>query len=886
MSASVRAPIPFPLPADLSGSTVGRFLVRHKLGSGGMGEVYYAEDVALRRPVALKRVSPAFRDPDARRRFLTEAQRASRISSEHIAVVFDVIEEAGEAFLVMEYVDGVSLRRRLQDVGRLSPDAFLSIAVQCAQALVDAQNRNLVHRDLKPENIMLTSDGRVKLLDFGLACRDASRIEDGATTLTRTGVAGTPGYAAPEILLEQPIDGRSDIFSLGVVFYEMLTGNNPFSAAQVIAATDRTLHFQPERLHALRADIPEELDRIISKMLAKTPGERYATAADLLVDLLALQHKHTVVRGTPRGPAGPSSALVLGLLSEAGANTRRWRLRIGVIAATMALALGSFWSYRWVAYRSAPPLPQNKQLAVLPFTADDNDSALQAFSRGLTETLSARLTQFADRYALQVVSPREVGPMISAAKARADLGVNLVLEGSLHQSGERVRVVYRLVDATSQRVLRADTVTAGLSDPLALEDRVVESAIHALDLAFADQQRGPAQHGTTRPLAYDFYLRGRGYLLDYQQPDNVESAIAVFQRAIEVDPEFALAYAGLGESYWRKYELTHDTRWMGKALDSCTQARSRGSGQTCLGTVYNGTGKYADAAREFSSALDVNPNDPDGYRGLAFAYEHLGRTADAEQTYRLALNLRPDYWGGYNWLGRFLYSQGRYGEAAEMFARVIELAPDNVRGHSNLCGIYIALGRYTDAAAPCERSVHIRPTQPAYSNLGTVYFYQHRFPEAAAAYEKAVRLDERLASSWGNLADAYAWQPGKQREAEAAYRKAISLAEEQLKVNPKDAILLSYLAVHRAMVHENSAATASIERALALSPHNADVQLNAAVVACQLGDHAKTIFWLTRALQSGASVELVRNYPSFDVLRRSRAFQQLLAEPPKTAIAR
>ncbi len=869
MSATVSEPMPFRLPEDLSGRTVGRFQVRHKLGAGGMGEVYYADDLVLRRPVALKRISPRFGDAQARRRFLAEARYVSTISSEHIATVFDVLEEAGEIFLVLEYVEGVSLRRRLQDTGRFAVEVFLRIAIQCVEGLIEAHSRRIVHRDLKPENIMLTGGDRVKLLDFGLARRESSHLDPGASTLTQTRVAGTPGYMAPEVLLEEEVDERADIFSLGVVFYEMLAGRNPFFAEQLVVATDHTLHAEPPLLRKVNPDVPEVLERVILKMLAKAPAERYASTTDLKTKLAAIQHDCCALeKGEDKH-------------QPARAKTLSWVVLIIAMAATLAAVLVVPRSVRRLFL---PDLPQKKQLAVLPFVADGSDAELQAFSRGLTETLTARLTQFTDRYSLQVISPREVGALSTASVARSDLGVNLVLEGSLHQAGDRVRVVYRLVDAGSQQVLRADTVTADLRDPFSLEDRVVESALRSLDLTFRDEQGG--KYGTTRPLAYDFYLRGRGYLLDYQQPENIESAIAVFQRALQIDPEFALAYAGLGESYWHKYELNHDSQWVDKALEACRQSRARGTGQSCLGSIYNGTGKYAEAAGEFSQALDANPNDPDAYRGLAYAYEHMDKIAEAEQTYYRALELRPEYWGGYNWLGRFLYSHGRYQEAAEMFTRVIELAPDNVRGHSNLCGIYLAMGRYADATPPCERSVRIRPTQAAYANLGTVYFYQRRFSEAAAAYEKAVRLDERLAASWGNLADAYYWQTGKQQEAAMAYRKAILLAEEQLKVNSNDAILLSYLAVHHAMLKENSAATASLERALALSPQSADVQLNAAVVACQLGDRSKAIIWLQRALQSGVSVDLVRNYPSFDVLHGNRAFQQLVAEPPKTVFTR
>ena len=344
----------------------------------------------------------------------------------------------------------------------------------------------------------------------------------------------------------------------------------------------------------------------------------------------------------------------------------------------------------------------------------------------------------------------------SVAQAHTELGVNLALEGSIRHSGGKVRVVYDLVDAGTYGVLRADAITADASDPFALEDRVVDSALRALQLELsAPERKTLASRGTSQPAAYDFYLRGRGYLQEYQNPENVESAIELFQRALERDPNFVLAHAGLGESYWIKYQRTHDRAWVDQALGACQSAKEDSHG--CLGTVYNGTGKYEAAADEFQRALRADATDDNAYRGLAFAYEHMGEMAAAEQTYRSAIRARPEYWAGYNWLGGFLYRQARYEEAAKEFAQVTTLAPDNPRGYSNLCGTYIMAGGYAEAVPVCEKSTRVTATHDAYSNLGVAYFYQRRFPDAAHAYEQALKLDDRQRSSWGNLADAYYW---------------------------------------------------------------------------------------------------------------------------------
>ena len=872
MATGRKAPIPFPLPEDLSGHEVGRFVVHHKLGSGGMGEVYYAEDTKLQKPVALKRVTPALGTrSDIRQRILREARRASALSSDHIVNVYDVIEDSNEIFLVMEYVEGVTLRHLLVRKRRLPVDAFLPLAVQCAEALVEAQRKGIVHRDIKPENIMLTPSGHVKVLDFGLAQRVMVADPNALTASMDTsgGLAGTPGYMAPEALLEEELDTRVDIFSLGVVFYEMLTGRHPFETHKRITTADHILHDQPLPMRTLAEDVPNELDRIVFKMLAKHPEDRYATAADLLVDLRAVQRGAAVRTSSPRAEL--------------------WRRIAGrhgfVLALAAILLIAPMMIKHWKLW-PGEALPKEKALAVLPFYTASNDPDVRAFSYGITETLTTKLSQVRDRFPqLRVVPADEIrkylqiNPTAPLDQLRGDLAVNLVLEGSLHRSGERLRINCNVVDARTKRVLRADTITAAATDSFALEDRVVDSALRALDLELGSEERQHlAVRGTNEPAAYDFYLRGRGYLQDYQKPENIDSAIEVFQRALDYDPKFSLACAALGESYWKKYEFTHNSTWIDKALEACQRASAGASGHSCLGTIYNGTGKYEEAAAEFQRVLQTDPNDQDGYHGLAVAYAGSGKPADAERTYRKAIAVRPEYWGGYSWLGAFYYGQGRYNEAAGMFAQVVALAPDNARGYSNLCGAYIMAARYAEAVPVCEHSATTMPTQDAYSNLGTAYFYQRRFPDAASAYEQAIKLDDRQRSSWGNLGDAYYWTAGRRRDSKPAYHRALALGEQELRVNPRSAHLLSYLAVYHAMLQDNRAAAADLRRALDLSTNDAEILLNAALVANQLEDANGAIRFLVKAVEAGISPALILSNPNFDKLYSHKQFQELVQQ--------
>ena len=607
-------------------------------------------------------------------------------------------------------------------------------------------------------------------------------------------------------------------------------------------------------------------------MLAKSPEERYARASDLLADLRALES------GKPRP-----------FLVSPAPRTRHWVKRAGrgmALAILVMLALGvtPIARQHWKRWFVGADLPEKKNLAVLPFAVVGEDPGAHAFAQGLAETLTGKLAQLTDNYPLQVVPPSEIRSqkVDSVEQARVGLGANLVLEGSLRRSGSQVRVTYHLVDTRTRQQLRADTVTAPAGDPFAVEDRVVQSVLRSLDLELGSKDRRALQaHGTSEPAAYDYYLRGRGYLMEYQKLENVDSAIEVFQRALERDPNYTLAYAGLGESYWQKYQATHAAEWVTRSLEACQKAAALGEGAICLGHVYNETGKYEQAGSEFQRALQVDSTSDDAYRGLAFAYEHLGKTAEAEQTYRHAIAVRPQYWAGYNWLGSFLVHQTRLQEAAQMFQQVVALAPDNIRGCSNLGGVYSLLGRYEEAIPVLTRCLAIQPTADAYSNLATVYFYLRHYDQAANSYQQALKLDETKYTLWGNLGEAYYWTPGRRDQASAAYRQAISYAQQAETVNPRNPHVLGQLAVYHAMLGESKLAREYIGRALALSAGDAELRFKAAFIEQRLGQPLRALEWLEKAVSAGLSTSEIRNNPIFDNLTDNQRFQQLLPASPK-----
>jgi serine/threonine-protein kinase len=422
------------------------------------------------------------------------------------------------------------------------------------------------------------------------------------------------------------------------------------------------------------------------------------------------------------------------------------------------------------------------------------------------------------------------------------------------------------------------------ADPFAVQDQVVNATVGMLQLQVQRREREALEtHGTQTAGAYVFYLQGIGYLQDYDKKENIDNAVKAFNTALELDPQYAEAYAGRGEAYWKMFETSEsekDPRWIESSLRDCERSLALNKqlpiAHVCLGTAYKGTGHYNDAVVQFDGAVAGEPTNDDAYRGLADVYERLGKLADAEKTYRRAIELRPHYWAGYSWLGGFYYDHARYAEAAAMFSQVIALAPDSVLGYYDLGGVYVSQGRYADAIDMFQHSIAIRPNATAYSNLGTAYFYLQRYGDAAGAYEEAVKLSQTDYVVWWNLGDGYYWTPGKRAQAAGAYRQAISLAIKSVKVNPKDSYALGVLAYCHAMLGEKKLALDYLQAGLKLAPEDPEMRFKAALVYNQLADTRNTLGWLRKALASGLSVALVRDTPNFEALRSDSRFQDLV----------
>jgi len=846
------------------GQVLGHYRIVELVGSGGMGVVFRAHDEQLNRDVAVKILPQlGLLSEAARRQFRREASSLARITDPNVAMAFDFGCDQGFDYLVTEYVPGITLNAKI--AGRPLPEGeVLRLGKQLASGLEHAHRQGVIHRDLKPGNLCVTPDGQLKILDFGLAFLLQAEGNELATTatvpLTESFVnAGTLPYMSPEQIKGHKPDARADVWSAGVVLYEMATGKCPFgdlTGPPLIAAI---LEQTPPSPRTLNAKVSEGLERVILRTLQKDPAERYQSAGDLRFDLNSLATGTAPVYATPQRP--------------------RWVWWWAVAAMAIVLAVVGFW---WRRLQVKTMGSEGRVMAVLPFQSVANDASTNALGLGLTETVTAKLVQGFSGGRLQLVSTHDLMArgVKTSDQARSEFGTDLVLEGSLQQDGSRTRITWSLVDPQTHTQIAANSITGNTGDIFGLQDHLIDDVLEKLPRAVEPGRRlSLKEQPDTKPAAYDFYLRGRGYLEDYKIQDNLESAIAEFKRAIAVDENYAPAYAAMGLAYNNGYQWKNRSNdWIQMARTQCERALAitpqLAEGHTCLGNVFVSTGRYEEAVQEFQRSLDLDHNNDETLRSLATAYQKLGKASAAEDAYRNAVALRPNYWGVYSAFGKFYFEQARYAEALGMFQKEIQLAPQNYNGFLNLGTTYSQLGRYTEAIEALKHSIDLRPHFVAYGNLGAAYFYLRRYTDSAATYQQALRIDPADWQNWGNLGDTLFQIPARRVEAREAYQKAIELARARLEVNPRDAYTLAFSADYHAMLDQERLAREQLAQALEIAPGDADVLFRAAILSNQFGDREKTLDFLAKSLAGGYSLSVIRATPDFDHLAADARFRE------------
>lgn len=737
-----------------SDQKLNHYRILSRLGAGGMGEIYLAEDTKLNRFVALKLLPQSLSaNQNANGRLLREAQAAANLDHPHICQIHEIAETDGRSFIVMQFCEGENLAEKLKRQ-TLNLNETLDLAIQIADALVNAHSHHVIHRDIKPANIIVNKQGQAKILDFGLAkvVTERAAVDSEAKTEQVLSAAdtiiGTAPYMSPEQVRGNPLDARTDIFSFGVVLYEMLSAEQLFrreSRAEIIAAV---LHYEPPIEQTLAA-APPELQRIVRKCLAKDKEKRYQTAKDLLIDLRDARHQSEL-----QNKFGFASSAV-NTKSNKADSTAATKLLDGKMpsvfkrskAATLAalailvagLAVASYFGY--FALLQSPPITS---VAVLPFQNQSGDANLDYLSDGLSESVIDRLSQLPQ---LKVIarssSFKYRGENIDLKEVANKLGVRAIVTGRIVQRGDNLSIRAEMIDASDNRQLWSEQYNRRAADALAVQQEIAHTVSEKLRLKLSEaQEQQIAKQFTNNPQAYQIYLNGV-FLRRKGGTENVKKSLEYQAQALALDPNFALAYTEVARGYNNLVlnGVLDPKEGKPKARAAVERAleldEKLAEVHLALARIKRDELNWTDAERDYRRAIELNPNLADAYQAYSVYLVQIGRTDEALTQIGQAQELDPLRIALKSTEGNILYFGRRYDEAVQKLQNTLKLEPDDTIAHYYLGYAYIAKGQYAEALDSFQSATRINgETTSTLIYTGQTYAKAGRRNQALAVLDK------------------------------------------------------------------------------------------------------------------------------------------------------